>query len=198
MAKVEKITANEFTNVKDIRDIFLYTRNGYIFCYLKMYSYNIDLLSTEEKAGKTDMLAKSFDGDRKDFAYFSFPREVDLDKYKQSIKQKYDNAFNDYGRKHILSELILQATELETNGENYEHQQYIKIWKMAGSNPKEAERALRTRIIEFQERYAMAGIRSEVIGTDEIIKMCNLFGNPNQAPFDVPANLYYEPVMMLR
>lgn len=198
MGKNNKITANEFTNVKDIRDIFLYTRNGYIFCYLKVYPFNIDLLSDEEKAGKTDMLAKSFDGDRKDFAYFSYPREIDLDSYKQSLKKQYDTAFNNYGRKHILSELIQQATELETNGENYEHQQYIKIWKMAGNNKKETERDLRTRITEFQYRYDMVGIRTDIIKSDEIIKMCNLFGNSQQAPFDVPMNTIYEPMMILR
>lgn len=37
-----KMTANEFTNVKDIKKIYLYTKDGYVFCYLRIYSFNLD------------------------------------------------------------------------------------------------------------------------------------------------------------
>lgn len=195
---MDKVSANEFANVRDIRGIFLYTKDGSVMCYLKMHPYNISLLSKEEKAGRTDVLAKSFDGDRKDFAYFAFPREIDLDDYKRDIKKKYDGAFHDFGRKHILNEMMMQATELETNGENYEHQHYIKLWRSAGSDVRETERFLRTRLAEFQERYAAAGIQTEILESGEIIKMCSLFGNAQQAPFDVPANAAYEPMMLLK
>lgn len=197
MNKKKKITANEFTNVRDIRDIFLYTKNGYILCYLHVYPYNIDLLSTEERKAKTTMLSRSFDSDRKDFAYFSFPREIDLEVYKKDIKTKFDQCLNDFGRKHILNEMVLQAAELETNGENYEHQHYIKLWKLLGSDAKDAERDLRMRINEFADRYRMVGIRTEILQAAEIIKMCNLFGNGQQAPYDVPMDAFYESLLLL-
>ena len=42
-------TAQEFMNVKDIRDKFLYSRDGYVFLYLRIHAISIDLYSTSEK-----------------------------------------------------------------------------------------------------------------------------------------------------
>lgn len=198
MAKKIKQTANDLTNVRDIKDIYLYTKNGYILCYLKIYKYNIDLLSREEKAAKTNTLSRSFGADKKDFAYFSLPRELDLDKYKHHISELRSSYINDYGRKRILNDLLLQAVDLETNGENYDHQHFVKIWKNVGSDVREAERALRIRIRDLKDYYEMVGIRTEILNMNEIIKMCNLFGNSVQAPFDVPIHPKYEPVMFIR
>lgn len=39
------MTAQQFINVKDIRDRFLYTRDGQIFMYLRVYSISTDLYS---------------------------------------------------------------------------------------------------------------------------------------------------------
>lgn len=61
------MTANEFTNVKDVRDCFLYTKDGYIMTYLRIYPINISLMSLEEKKAKTQVLTASFENDRKDF-----------------------------------------------------------------------------------------------------------------------------------
>ena len=197
MAKQTKRTVNDLTNVRDIKDIYLYTKNGYILCYLKIYKYNIDLLSREEKAAKTNMLARSFESDKKDFAYFSLPRELDLDHYKRHIKEVRSSCINDYGRKRILNELLMQAVELETNGENYDHQHYIKIWSYVEGDIKEAERSLRTRIRDFKEFFNISGIKTEILTMNEIIKMCNLYGNARQAPFDVPIHPTYEPIMFI-
>ena len=81
-------TANEFVNVKEIHDIFLYTKDNYIFCYLRIYPFNLDLLAEEERESIASRLAAAFDGDRKDFCYCTLPRELDLDKYKNFLKQK--------------------------------------------------------------------------------------------------------------
>ena len=40
-------TANEFVNVKDIKGNFLYTKDDYIFGYVRLYQFNLDLLSRE-------------------------------------------------------------------------------------------------------------------------------------------------------
>ena len=82
-------TANEFVNVKDIKGNFLYTKDDYIFGYVRLYQFNLDLLSREERYIKTQALTSSFEADRKSFDYLSFPREIDLDDYKNSLKEKY-------------------------------------------------------------------------------------------------------------
>jgi flagellar basal body-associated protein FliL len=42
-------TAQEFVNVKDIHDNFLYTRDGQIIAYIKINPISIDLFSDSEK-----------------------------------------------------------------------------------------------------------------------------------------------------
>ncbi len=39
--KSKKQTANEFTNIKDIRDYFLYTNDGYIMSYIQVFDFNM-------------------------------------------------------------------------------------------------------------------------------------------------------------
>lgn len=195
----KQLSANQLTNVKNIKDIFLYTKNNYVLCYLRIFSYNLDLLSMEERKAKTANLSASFDGDRKDFVYTTYPREIDLDSYKNSLKSKYSEELTDLGRKHLLQEMIYEAAELASNGENYEHQHFIKIWKSIGSEKTEAEKELRQRAEEFRARYEMVGIHAEILKSTEILKMCNLFGNSTQAPFDnVPGSLTYEPITKMR
>ncbi|WP_347460405.1 hypothetical protein [Clostridium sp. DMHC 10] len=45
----EQKTANEFVNVKDVKERYLYTRDGYIIMYIKINPISIDLLSEREK-----------------------------------------------------------------------------------------------------------------------------------------------------
>ena len=40
-------TAQQFINVKDIRDKYLYTRDGMVFVYLRIQAISIDLYSRE-------------------------------------------------------------------------------------------------------------------------------------------------------
>lgn len=192
------VTANELTNVKDVKGHFLYTRDGYIFAYIKIPSFNTDLLSQEEKRVKAATLAASFEGDRKPFTYFSYPREVDLDRYKQDIKDFYIGE-SDLGRKRILQIMLQEAAELATNGENFEHQHYIRIWKKIGNDQREAEKELLQRAEEFKTRYQSIGVNASILLYEEIIRLCNLFANPIQSPFDNnPDNSYYEPILNIK
>lgn len=192
-------TANEFTNVKDIKGTVLYTKDNYILSYLRIFFYNIDLLSLVEKKSKTAILSSSFEGDRKDFAYVTYPREIDLDTYIGSLKKYYNEELNNLGRKHLLKEMILEASELASSGENYEHQHFIKLWRFAGTDKDEAESALNVRVEEFKSRYSSVGIHVEILKEHEIIKMCNLFGNALQAPYvTVGKNTIYDPITKLR
>lgn len=198
----EKITANDFTNVKDVKGSILYTKDDYIISYLRVFSYNIDLLSYEEKKSKTTILAASFEGDRKDWVYVTYPREIDLDIYMNDLKKKHDQEMESIGRRHIVQEMIMEAAELSSSGENYEHQHFIKIWSYLGKDTlskNEKEVSLRMRAEEFKGRYADVGINTEILKEKEILKMCNLFGNSFQAPFmNVDNDTLYEAMTRLR
>ena len=195
----QEMTANELVNVKDIKGSFLYTKDGYVFGYLQIYPYNLDLVSMEERRAKTNAQSMSFDGDRKDFVYQTFPREIDLDRYKDHLKRQYQSEIESVGRRRLLAEMLLEAIALSSSGENYEHQHYIKLWKKVGSQAGDAEGELKERLEEFRERYGMIGIHAEILGYEQIIKLCNLFGNSGQISNEiVDDNPYYTPLAQIR
>lgn len=77
------------------------------------------------------------------------------------------------------------------------HQHFIKIWKK-NHNKAAAEDDLKDRIEDFRARYQAAGIQCEVLQEQEIVKLCNLYGNSLQASFEnVDESTLYTPVMQL-
>ena len=202
MSNTPKMTTSEFTDVKEIRDIFLYTRDtNRIFCYLRIYPFNIDLLTREELRALTNKLAAAFDGDRKDFDYCAFPRELDLDKYKNMLKEKRIQEVENLGNKHIIDEMIMQATELSSNHENYEHQHFYKFWKEVSSytSKAQAEADMRERICRFRDMYKNAQIGCEILYEREIIKLCNLYSNSRSANYEIISGSMLQPeIPMLR
>ena len=185
-------TANDFTNVKDVKDIFLYTKTGYIFCYVQIPYFSMDLLPDADREAKTRNMASQSKNDRSMFVYQTFPREIDLDEYKNDLRERYRSEIASPGMKFILAEKLKEAVELSTSGENYEHQHYIKIWKKVGYDRIETEKALRQRAEDFKARYQSVGINAEILREQVILKMCNLFGNSMQAPYESMDNYLYE------
>lgn len=190
---------NELVNVKDIKGSNLFTKNGFVMGYLLIHQYNLDLVSEEEMEAKTDAASSSFDGDRKDWVYQSFPREANLDGYKEHLKNVYQSELEDVGKRRIIAGMIREAVDLTTSGENYDHQHYIKIWKKIGNNPSDAVQLLRERLEEFKERYDMIGIKTEILKYEQIIKLCNLYGNATQIPYEpISGNSLYTPIPQMR
>lgn len=198
MAKEEKLTANQYTNVKDIKENFLFTKNGYLMAYVNVGKINIDLLKQEEKEGKSNQLASAFEGDKEDFMYVSYPREVDLDKHKKEKKELQANE-KDIGICNILDIILEHYNHLSTSGENFTHQHYIKLWSYIGKREiREVKISLLQRARSFVKRYEDVGIKAKILDAGEIIKMCNLYGNSAQAPFDVPMSEAYEGMLLIR
>ena len=195
----DALSCREFTNVKDIIGNFLYTRDNYLFAYLRVYPFNLDLLSKAERAVLTNNLTSAFGSDRKDFVYMTFPREIDLDDYKTFLKEQYQSELVDIGRRKLLAIMIKEAIVLSTNGENYEHQHFYKLWRYIGSNLNDAKYELMTRAEEFRERHMMAGIHTEILDEEGITKLSNMFGNSNQAAFDtIGDNTMYSAIPQIR
>ena len=191
-----RITTNEFMGVKDIRGCFLYRTDGYIMAYLRVYFLNLDLLSDEDRRAKTEALTHSFEGERKNFVYEAYPREIDLDRYKNELKNRYKEELNHIGKRHVLTMMLNEAIELASNGENFEHVHFIKLWAAPGGrNRLDTEKELKERLADFQKRYAAVGVRTEILDEQEIIKVCSLYGNAVQAVYEVPVNnMLYEQI----
>lgn len=192
-----EVPTRDFVDAVDVKGIYLYRKDGYILSYLRVYSFNLDLLPLEDKRAKTDMQAAGFKEDGKAFVYFTLPREIDLDRYKENLKKRYKRA-DTIGKRHLIENDMEQCAELTTNGENYEHQHFIRIWKQGSSDRVNAENELKDRINDFKRLYRNVGIKAEILQEQEIVKLCNLFGNSLQASFEnVEASTMYTPILQL-
>lgn len=179
-------TANEMTNVRDIRNGLLYRKDNVLVGYMRVYPFNIHLLSREELQQKTDILAASFEGTDVKFVYFSLPREVDLDGYKNFLQDVHMEEIENPERKKIIREMLKQANNLASNGENYEHQHYIRLWTMLGEHYDEAvqEAELKGTMHDFMEKFAQVKIQLSMLSDIDILKVNNLFANSVQAAYD--------------
>ena len=192
----EMPAARDFVDAADVRGMYLYRKDGFIMSYLRIFPFNFDLLSKEEQKAETDKLTAKSRDDRKNFIYFTLPREIDLDGYKNFLIDKHTEEYK-LGRRHIISVMIQQAAKLSTSGNNYEHQHFIRIWAKNKERAK-AEEELKERIMDFKIRYEESGIMTKILDEKEITKLCNLFGNALQAGFEsVDDSTLYTPVMQL-
>lgn len=190
------MTSNDI-NVNDINDIYLYTKDNYLISYLAIGNINIDLLSNDEIEKLVYSLSMSFQEDRRDFSYFSLPSQVDLDPIKEYLRRVYASTENKHRRKG-LNIMLKEIMYLSTSGTNFEHQHFIKLWKKIGTNLKDTQKELYIRANEFRERYKSVNISCEILKEKDIIKICNLFGNPSQAPYtSVDESSFYEKITQI-
>lgn len=190
------MTVRDFIDAEDVKGMFLYRKDGYVLGYLRVYFFNLNLKSRPEKRGITEMLTSSFKDDRKDFDYFTLPREIDLDKYKDLLKAMHSNT-TDLGKRHILAKMMLEGARLSMGGKNFEHQHFIRLWAKDKSRER-AEDEVRERLKDFRNRYASADITTQIMHEQDIIKLCNLFGNSLQASVErADSDRLYAPIMQL-
>lgn len=189
----KKLTANELTDVKDIRRNTLYTKSEYILGYLKLKPINIDLLTKEEKESLCISLTSTFKTEKKPFSFYSIPRAIDMDSYIKFLSDKYDQEVVNPKRKMLLNAMISDATNKVMNATNFEHQFYIKVWESV--KEKNPEINLEERLKDFEERFRSVQNETYRLSDIEIIKLCNLFGNSNTAILEnYDPNIQYTPI----
>ena len=71
-------TAQQFINVKDIRDKYLYTRGGMVFIYLRIHAISIDLYSKSEKNVLIKTLTAELSDIQYQFKFMALSRPVDI------------------------------------------------------------------------------------------------------------------------
>ena len=97
-----KITANEFTNAKDIKNNLLYTKDGFIVGYLRLMMINIELLSNNELRSMTNTLSANFKPEKQKFSYLIIPRTADMDDYLSSLVELYEQEVTSYVKKKLF------------------------------------------------------------------------------------------------
>ncbi|WZL72049.1 hypothetical protein QBE52_13180 [Clostridiaceae bacterium 35-E11] len=173
-------TAQEFVNVKDIHDRFLYTRDGQIIAYIKIHPISIDLFSESEKEQISKVLTAELSSVQKPFKFLAVSRPVDItplvNEYQSLLSETTDQK-----QKELLRHEIMEISNFATSGEVIERNFFIMLW----SRYREGiESDLIKECQEMIQKFDSVNIHCDIIKEQEITRLCNSINNP--------AYIYYE------
>lgn len=167
-------TAQQFINVRDIRDKYLYTRDGMVFVYLRIHAISIDLYSRSEKNVLIKTLTAELSDIQYPFKFMALSRPVDISplitEMSEMLKQAEDK------RKELLRQEILQMGGYALSGEIVERQFYIALWE---KQEEGIERELLKRASLLCEKFSIGGVNCDVLAEKEIVRLINLVNNPS-------------------
>jgi hypothetical protein len=169
-----KITAQNFINVKEIRDKFLYTNDGYVFIYIQIPSIDINLLSKREKEVLTNTLTANLSSEQNEFKFLALSKPVDV----EPLINDYHcmmNETNNYKQKELLRYEIASLGNYALSGEVVERQFYFMFWEKYSQG---VERELLKQASEFVSKFEGTNIKPQILTENKIFKLCNLVNNP--------------------
>lgn len=173
----QQMTANEFINVLDIRDQFLYTRDGQIIAYLNISPISMDLFSDTEKENICRALTAEFSSLQKPFKFLAVSRPVDIaplvNEYAKMLSETTDQK-----QKELLRNEIMTISNYATSGNVIERKFYIMLWSKYVTG---IEADLLKECKEFMSKFESVNMSCEVIKEQEIVRLCNLINNPAYA-----------------
>lgn len=171
----KQVTANEFVNVRDIHDRFLYTRDGQIIAYIKISPISIDLFSDNEKEQMCRVLTAELSSVQKPFKFLAVSRPVDITPLVNEYTELLSKT-SDQKQKELLRNEIMEISNFATSGEVIERQFYIMLWNKyrEGIEPE-----LLKECKEIIQKFESVNIRCDIIKEQEIVRLCNLVNNSN-------------------
>lgn len=167
-------TAQQFINVRDIRDKYLYTRDGMVFVYLRIHAISIDLYSRSEKNVLIKTLTAELSDIQYPFKFMALSRPVDISPLITEMGEMLKEAEDK--RKELLRQEILQLGGFALSGEIVERQFYIALWE---KQEEGAERELSKRASLLCEKFAAGGVACDILAEKEIVRLLNLVNNPS-------------------
>ena len=167
-------TAQQFINVKDIRDKYLYTRDGMVFVYLRIHAVSIDLYSRAEKNALIRTLTAELSDIQYPFKFMALSRPVDISPLIAEMGEMLKEAEDK--QKELLRQEILQMGGFALSGEIVERQFYIALWE---KQEEGTERELLKRASLLSEKFAAGGVACDILEEKEIVRLLNLVNNPS-------------------
>ncbi len=167
-------SANEFVNVRDVRGKFLYTQDGLVLAYLRIMPFSMDLYSGNEKKQIARQLTANLSAVQYPFQLLAVSRPVDISPLLSELSSTLIRS-EDAKQKELLRQEILEMNTYALSGDVVERQFYIKLWDKEGDD---AERELLQKLKCMEGYFGDVGIRTEILGQQEIVRLCNLINNP--------------------
>jgi predicted MPP superfamily phosphohydrolase len=170
----QELTAQEFVNVKDIHDRFLYTRDGQVIAYIKINPISIDLFSDMEKEQICRVLTAELSSLKKPFKFLAVSRPVDITPLINEYTALLSETTNQKQKELLRSEMMVMSN-YAVSGEVVERQFFVLLWTTYKAG---VEEDLFKECQEFCHKLESAHIGCEIIKEHEIVRLCNLVNNP--------------------
>ena len=176
----EKIraTAQDFTNVKDIRDCFLFSNDNTAFVYLEVAPISLEMMSINEQKIFTKNITAALSSERKSFKMISFPKPVDLSYLIYKYESLYKIADTDI-EKRLINEEIKKMKQITLDNSASEFKFYFVFWDNENNTAELLKRAR-----DFKNNFEDSSLKVDLISEKEIYRLCNMMNNPNYSNFD--------------
>lgn len=168
---------NEFLNIKDIKDNYLYTLDEQVISFIKVNPMNIELLSDKELESKMDLSSIEFSNEQYPYKIMVIPRAVDISDYIREQEELKDKLTDDICIE-IINNRIISITEMIENKNIIENEFYIMIFE---SNKNNVEIELNKRANNWINRLKNCGLKSELLEERDIILLIKSFTIPEFA-----------------
>lgn len=171
------LTANDFVNVKDVDGTIVFTKDNKLYSYIKIKPFSLELLSEEEQRLRGRQFTAEFSAINRAYKFFSISRPVDVTFMLDNLTQ-LNAQTDDPKRKELIRHKIAEINQFALSGDILEHQFFLVLWVQ---NKKDAQKELLKLSAEVMSRFKACGVDVSLCNEKEIIKLFNLFANPNYA-----------------
>ena len=172
----DKETAQEFINIKDINDKYLYTNEGNIMMYLRIDSISIDLYSKSEKEALMKSLTAELSEIQYPFKFIAVSRPVDISPIISNMQEMIK--FSNDNQKELLKKEIIEMNNFALSGDIVERQFYLVIWEKYQEG---IEKEINRKAMLLAEKFTINNINCEILIQREIMRFINLINNPYYA-----------------
>ena len=175
--KKKNKSLNEFLNIKNIDENFLYTQDNKVIAFIKIYPINTELFSEEELENKMDSMSVEFSNEQYPYSIFVIPRKVDISDYIKEQERLKKNIQDEISIK-IVEKRIIATHELVADKNIIENEFYLYIWEEDSDNVKEK---ILKRANNWRKRFKDCGFETEILEKTQIILLAKSFTIPEFA-----------------
>ncbi len=168
---------NEFLNIKDIEENYLYTLDEQVILFIRINPMNTNLFSEEELEIKMNSMSIEFCNEQYPYTVFIIPRKVDITDYikeQEILKRKLQDEISI----NIVEKRMLATHQLVANKNIIENEFYLLIWD---NNSEDIKEKLNKRANAWMKRFKNCEFQTKILNKSEIILLVKSFTIPEFA-----------------
>lgn len=188
MVNKNDASVNQYIDLADVRDGFIYSKNNTIFTAIKMYPMSTSLLTIDEKRSTTLRMTREISPIATPFKLLFLSQPADVSKlvnYYEDLKNRTDNPT----KKDSLIKTRDYISKMSVSSKALERQTFMILW--SDSNIEELQRKTQ----DMEKALNNAQIPCKRLKDTDLINMLGLFYNPafssDKSTIDVTPNITF-------